>query len=192
VPAPTTPWVNPGQFTVKLTVNGKTYSQPITVKQDPRVKTPAPAMQQVYTLSKATYYAALDAQTAAKQAQAIRDQIATIQAQASGAAANALASLDRKIAPLAPPQEANSGRGGRGGAPAPPLDSLTGASAALAGVMNLLQRADVRPTTVQLDAIAAARGTASAAMAKWNTIKTVDVPALNATLKAAGLPPLTP
>ena len=32
IAAPTTPWVNPGRFTVKLTVNGKTYSQPIVVK----------------------------------------------------------------------------------------------------------------------------------------------------------------
>jgi hypothetical protein len=30
VPNPTTPWVNPGTFTVKLTVNGKTSSQPLT------------------------------------------------------------------------------------------------------------------------------------------------------------------
>ena len=41
VPSPTTPWANPGTYTVRLTVNGKTYSQPIAVKQDPRVKTPA-------------------------------------------------------------------------------------------------------------------------------------------------------
>jgi photosystem II stability/assembly factor-like uncharacterized protein len=206
VPAPTTPWVNPGQFTVKLTVNGKTYSQPITVKQDPRVKTPAAAMQQVYTLSKATYYAALDAQNAAKQAQAVRDQIAKLRPQVNGAAADALTAFDRKIAPLAPPIEANAGgRGGgdastgsgqagsgRGNAPAAPPDSLAGVSAGLAGVMNLLQGADVRPTTVQLQAIAAARAAASTAMTRWNAVNTVDIPALNATLKAAGLPPVTP
>jgi photosystem II stability/assembly factor-like uncharacterized protein len=58
VPAPTTPWVAPGEYTVKLTTNGKTYAQPITVKQDPRVKTPALAMQQVYTLSRAMYFEA--------------------------------------------------------------------------------------------------------------------------------------
>src|SRR5439155_13120934 len=73
VPAPTTPWVNPGQFTVKLNVNGRSYTQPIVVKQDPRVRTPALVMQQVYTLSKATYYGALDAQSAARQARALRD-----------------------------------------------------------------------------------------------------------------------
>src|SRR6185436_20808964 len=78
VSAPTTPWVNPGAFTVKLTVNGKSYTQPIVVKQDPRVKTPALAMQSVYTLSKATYYGAVDAQAAARQARALRDQIADV------------------------------------------------------------------------------------------------------------------
>ena len=71
VPAPTTPWVAPGQYTVKLTANGATYAQPIAVKQDPRVKTPAVAMQQVYTLSSAMYYemkAATEAAAAAQQA----------------------------------------------------------------------------------------------------------------------------
>src|SRR5476649_890193 len=66
--SPTTPWVNPGQFTVKLTVNGTSYSQPIAVKPDPRVKTPPLAMAQVYSLSKATYYGALEARGAAQQA----------------------------------------------------------------------------------------------------------------------------
>ena len=158
MPAPTTPWVNPGQFTVKLTVNGKSYTQPIVVKQDPRVKTPALAMQQVYTLSKATYYGAVDAQAAARQARALRDQIAGLRPRASGAAADALAALDKKLESLEPTPQAPAegrGRGGRGGgrgggAPAAPAGSLSAASAALAGVMNLLQGADVRPTTVQL------------------------------------------
>jgi hypothetical protein len=73
------------------------------------------------------------------------------------------------------------------GAPTAPPDSLAGASAALAGVMNLLQGADVAPTTVQLNAIAGARASASQTMAKWTAIKTADLSALNAKLKAAGL-----
>jgi photosystem II stability/assembly factor-like uncharacterized protein len=198
VSSPTTPWVNPGQFTAKLTVNGKSYTQPIVVKQDPRVKTPALAMQQVYTLSKATYYGAVDAQAAARQARALRDQIADVRPRASGAAADALATLDKKLESLEPTPQAPAegrGRGGRGGgrgggAPAAPPGSLSAASAALAGVMNLLQGADVRPTTVQLTAIANARTTAAETMAKWTAIKTVDVVAVNAALKAAGLPSL--
>jgi hypothetical protein len=196
VPAPTTPWVNPGQYTVTLTVNGRTWSQPITVKQDPRVKTPALALQHIYTLSKATYYGALDAQHAAEQARGLRDQVAKVRPQATGAVADALAALDRKVEALEPPPVLSAGgaggRGGRGAAPAPPSDTLSGASALLAGVMNLLQGADVRPTMVQVNAIANARATASRVMARWTAIKTVDLAALNAKLKAAGLTPVAP
>ena len=130
--------------------------------------------------------------------------------QAAGAIADALAAFDQKVAVLAPTPQPNEGgrggrgpstgsgqagsggRGGRGGTPAAAPDSLVAASAALAGVMNLLQGADVRPTTVQLDAIANARATASKAMSKWTAIKTVDLPALNAKLKAGGLLAINP
>jgi hypothetical protein len=53
--------------------------------------------------------------------------------------------------------------------------------------MNLLQAADVQPTAVQLTAIAAARAQSTRVMARWNTIAGVDLAALNAKLKAAGL-----
>ena len=35
---PKGPWVVPGTYTVKLTANGKSYTQPLTVRMDPRVK----------------------------------------------------------------------------------------------------------------------------------------------------------
>jgi hypothetical protein len=38
-PVATAPWVMPGNYTVKLTVNNKVYAQSFTVKMDPRVKT---------------------------------------------------------------------------------------------------------------------------------------------------------
>jgi hypothetical protein len=177
IAAPTTPWVNPGTFTVKLTVNGQSYTQPIVVKADPRVKTPALAMQQVYSLSKAMYYGALDVQAAARQARDLHEQIAARQAQANGEVADALTALDKKVQALI------------GAAPAGP-DTLTGASAGLAGVMNTLQGADVRPTTVQLKAITTARTAADGATAKWAAIKDVDLPALNAKLAAARLAPV--
>jgi photosystem II stability/assembly factor-like uncharacterized protein len=74
VPAPTTPWVAPGTYTVHLQVNGKTFEQPIVVKPDPRVKTPALAMQQVYTLSRAMYYETLAAAAALDAAQKASNQ----------------------------------------------------------------------------------------------------------------------
>jgi len=190
---PTTPWANPGTHTVRLTVNGKSYTQPIVVKADPRVKTPATAMQQIYTLSRAAYDEAVKTRDAATQARALRDQIATVLPQATGATSAALSAYDTRLETLAG-AAAVGGRGGRGGGggrggagDAPAVETLSGASTALGGVMNLLHGADVRPTTVQLNAIAAARAHGAQVMARWTALSTTELAALNRTLTAAGL-----
>lgn len=202
VPAPTAPWVAPGRYTVKLTVNGKTYSQPLTVKQDPRVKTPALVMQQVYSLTKAAYAGASDAQKAAQDAQRLRDQIAKLRSPASEDVRAALEAFDRKVEALAGAPAGTGGRGaGRGGAPGGqgrggpggPVDTgtLAGIGAALAGVMNLLQAADVQPTALQVKTMTTAQDNARAVMARWSAIKTTELAALNARLKTAGLAPVS-
>ncbi len=48
---PLGPAVLPGQYTVKLTAGGKTYTQPLLVKMDPRVKTPPAGLLQGFTLA---------------------------------------------------------------------------------------------------------------------------------------------
>ncbi len=107
---------------VKLTVDGKSYTQPIVVKQDPRVKTPALAMQQVYALTSAAYYGAAEARIAAARLGAVRQQLAKIQAQ--GAVAQALAAFGQKAAalegtppPPAVPGGVEAGAGDRGRRP---------------------------------------------------------------------------
>ncbi|RPJ75098.1 MAG: hypothetical protein EHM24_04890 [Acidobacteria bacterium] len=52
---PRGPWVVPGTYTVRLTVAGQRYDQPLTVKMDPRVKTPLPGLQRQFVLSKQMY-----------------------------------------------------------------------------------------------------------------------------------------
>jgi hypothetical protein len=192
----TTPWVSPGTYTVTLTVGGKSHSQPITVKQDPRVKTPAAVMQHVYGVTDAMYFGAVDAQEAAAAIAAMREQAAKIQAQ--GPAAQALEAFVKKAAALEGqrPAAGGGGRGGapgggRGGAPAAPAsDTLWGVSALLAGQMNAMQAADVAPTANTLTAVTAALSAADVVMARWGSLNATDLPALNATLKAAGLPPI--
>jgi hypothetical protein len=56
--------------------------------------------------------------------------------------------------------------------------------------MNSMQGADVAPTANTLAAVASGRAAAAATMARWNTLKTVDLPALNAQLRGAGLEPI--
>jgi photosystem II stability/assembly factor-like uncharacterized protein len=54
-PDATSPWVMTGNYTVKLTANGKTYSQPLTIKIDPRVKTTTDKIKQIHDLSVQCY-----------------------------------------------------------------------------------------------------------------------------------------
>jgi photosystem II stability/assembly factor-like uncharacterized protein len=191
--APGTPWVSPGTYTAKLTVDGRSYTQPIVVKQDPRVKTPALAMTQVYTLTRAMYFGAVDAQRAAAEVAALRAQATAVAAKAQGPAAVALAAFEKKAAALEGQRPAGGGgqRGGgqRGGgaAPAPPPESLWAVATLLGGQMNSMQAADVAPTSGTLAAVTQAQAAAAKVMARWNGLKTVDLPALNGTLKAAGL-----
>jgi len=194
-----TPWANPDTYTVQLTVDGKSYTQPITVKQDPRVKTPALAMQQVYSLTRAMYFGAVDAQRAAIALGTMRAQATALAAKAQGPAASALASFEKKAAALEGQRPAAGGgqRGGGGGGqrggpatPAPPPDTLWAVSSLLGGQMNSMQAADVAPTSATLASVTAAQTAAAGVMARWNALKMVDLPALNAALKAAGLGPI--
>ena len=117
-------------------------------------------MQQVYTLTDAMYFGAVEAQeAAAAAARCLREQAAKIQAQ--GAAAQALAAFVQKAAALEgqrpgggrrrPRRRWAAARGGpRRRRPAP--DTLWAVSALLAGQMNAMQAADVAPTANTLAA----------------------------------------
>ncbi len=54
------PWVAPGTYTVRLTSNGQTTTQPITVKMDPRVKI-TPEVQRLFALTTQIQNAAMEA-----------------------------------------------------------------------------------------------------------------------------------
>ena len=45
----------PGTYAVNLTVDGKTYTQSLLVKMDPRVKTPLEGLRQQFAFSKEMY-----------------------------------------------------------------------------------------------------------------------------------------
>ena len=195
-PAPGTPWVSPGTYRVKLTANGKTVSQSITVKQDPRVKTPALTMQQVYAATSALYFGAVDAQAAIAKAAAWRDQIGTVRGSASGDAAAALTAFERKLeAVVGAPAAGAGGRGGRGGgggapqsaAATPAAETVQSVRTQLGALMNSMQAADVAPPANTLNAVAAARAAALRVMGKWKALETIDLPAVNARLRAAGV-----
>jgi hypothetical protein len=194
-PAPSTPLVVPGTYTVKLTVNGTTYTQPIVVKADPRVKTPTLVLQQLYTLITGTYFGTIELRAVQDRARSLREQVAARLPQATSNAKAALEAFDKKVEAIAgagTTAAPGGGRGGRGGAApvATTPDTLAGAAGALGGLVNSLGAADVQPTANQVSAITTAQAAAARVMTRWKSLLAVDLPALNTTLRGAKIEPV--
>jgi PKD repeat protein len=220
VPTPTTPWANPGTYTVKLTVDGKSVTQPITVKQesarediDDRDAVDLRGDQgdvrrrrrRAGSRAAGTGSARSNRRTESERPPApVADAVAAVDKKLEaliGAGAAAGPVVDGPAVPVAVAEAADevavaargrpaTGRPFRQPAPAgpPPPATLSGASSALSARHEFpMQGADVQPTANQLAAIAAARKTAAEPMSRWVAIKTVDLPALNLKLKAAGV-----
>ena len=70
---PRGPWALPGQYTVRLTVGGKAYSQLLTIRMDPRVKTPLAALAQEHAMAVSLFDGiASDSAAVAQRAQRAR------------------------------------------------------------------------------------------------------------------------
>ena len=71
VHTPAAPWAPPGGYVARLTVNGRSFTQPLTLRLDPRVKTPVAGLRQRATLTAEMYDAAAAAHAAYLQARSI-------------------------------------------------------------------------------------------------------------------------
>jgi photosystem II stability/assembly factor-like uncharacterized protein len=154
---PTAPWAPPGRYTVRLTVSGKSYTQPLTLRLDPRVRTPAAGLQQLAALTREMYDVAARARGAYKEARALADSM-------SGARRARLDSL----APATPRQPPRGFGRPRGPTPPPTLESAS--DAALAAAMGM-QDAEATPTAAQVAACARARAQVSQVLARWARLK---------------------
>jgi hypothetical protein len=188
-PSVSSPWAAPGAYTVRLTVGGKSYTQPMVLKMDPRIKTPALGLAQLTALTTEMHDGARKTRDAYTMARALAAELVNTQ----GADA---AAFKAKIDSIAPPGPAGGGgrggRGGRGGgggllaaAPAGP-PTLESASAAMNAAAMAMQAADVAPTANQVAACGKARTAAAQVLGKWTALSTTGLAALNVKLKASG------
>ena len=157
---PVAPWAPPGGYTVRLAVNGKSYTQPLTLRLDPRIRTPAAGLRQLAALSREMYDLAAAAHAADHAARARIDSVpATLRAQ---------------IESLAPSPGRAVGRPGQAGPsprPPPPPTLESASRAALAAAMAM-QDADAPPTAAQVAACTRARALVNTVMARWRQLNT--------------------
>lgn len=178
----------PGTYSVRLTVNGKSYTQPLTVRMDPRIKTPLADLQKQFRTAMEVSQKQGEVSDARRNVTSLREQIKKLREQTSGNAAldSSLASLDREAEaiegiPPAPTPVA--------GVPGPlmPGSDLIFLSTEYGQIAAAVNSGDAAPTAEATKAFAEANATLAAAMAKWKELLAKDLPAVNAQLQKAGL-----
>ena len=158
--AASTPWAAPGRYTVRLTADGKTFTQPLDLVLDPRVRTEPSVVAQISALSREMYDGAVTLRATYESARAMSDRLT----------GTAEASFKAQIDSIAPPPV-------RGARPAFGFRQAVAGPATLESVRTTMmaaamsmQDAEVAPTDREIAAVENARLQFKEIMQRWNAL----------------------
>jgi photosystem II stability/assembly factor-like uncharacterized protein len=182
--------VPPGTYTVRLTVNGKSHSEKVTVTNDPRSPVNLAALKAQDALVRKLSAAERLAWAAFQRADTTRGQLRTLTASDStSAAAKAIREYIAKLDTLGGAAPAPGGGGfGFGGANARP--TLVQLVNRFLNQLGTFENGDVAPTAAMLAAYQSACNDLGKSITTWRALNGENLSALNAALTAAGRTPL--
>jgi photosystem II stability/assembly factor-like uncharacterized protein len=176
---PLGPRVPPGNYTVRLTVDGKSFTAPLSVRLDPRIKTPPEALQKKYQVEMHLTSTLTDTTQALTEGDSIRTQLENLHTD-SPQTKDAIEQFQKKLGALL---------GGSGGF-APPsaevtLGRVNGETATLYGQ---IWQVDAGPTSAQMAALASVDRDSTDMLKHWSEFKNEELPALNQLLRQSQAP----
>jgi photosystem II stability/assembly factor-like uncharacterized protein len=183
------PLAVPGEYTVKLTANGKSSTQPLTIKLDPRLKTPQDALQRQFGLASKLAARLGEVSMALEQVSGLRKQIDERKKEAAGNSEvlGALEELGKNVE-AAMETDSDAGFGLFGLAPpGKEHESLSEVSAALTGLLIIVDSSDLGPASDAASASAQWEVSARETLARWTAFQREDVAGVNALLEKAKL-----
>jgi hypothetical protein len=176
-PAATSPWAMPGNYIVKLTINGQTFSQPLIVRMDPRVKTSIKDLETQNALALICYEGRQQSMQVLQEISNVRKQVKTLMLSSKVPNPQSIKDVNDKLAAM---EGSNNRRSGG-------EESFNKLNNSFASVFNILESADMPPTTQAVNAVPVLQMSFKQLLEKWSSIKTVDLSKLNAELKKAGV-----
>jgi hypothetical protein len=179
---PLGPTALPGHYNVRLTVNGITYSAPLIVKMDPRVKTSPVGLERKFQLEMRLVSLMSQTSEAVVQAGSIREQLQKMN-EHPGSASHSIQALQKKLGAIL---------GATAGFLAPPSaePTLRRVNGQVDPLYGQVWQVDAEPTASQLQAATAVERDLSDVMRRWDAFKSTDLPAFNRELRGASLPEL--
>jgi len=189
---PSGPLAVPGNYTVRLTAHGKSSSQPLTIKMDPRVKTPQDALVRQFELASKISAREGEVSEAIQQIAELQKQLGVRKKEASDKSdvAKTLDGLNQKLEAMI----VSDGDGGFGlyglAFPRKEPESITKVASALNGLLSIVESADVGPTADAVTAHEKWDKAAGEALARWADFQNKDLANANAVLQKANLKPV--
>jgi photosystem II stability/assembly factor-like uncharacterized protein len=177
--SPQGPYVVPGQYSVRVTTNGKTETAPLVIKMDPRVKITAAGLEQQFRLQMRLSSLLTKTSQAVMQAKSVDDQLEKISGQASGTVKQSIGDFKKKLSAV---------RESAAESKEPALGSV---NEAVGSLYDEVDRGDAVPTIAQTQATTKEEKDGTEVLKQWANIKAKDLAALNAELRDAKLPEIT-
>jgi photosystem II stability/assembly factor-like uncharacterized protein len=177
-PQATSPWVVPGNYTVTLSVGGKTLTQNMIVAMDPRVQASAAELQEQFDVSWRLYQTRMKLAPIGEKFDDIAEQLTKMKARGAERTdlTEKLEAFSQELMKFGPPHQ-------RPGAPPSffVLDSTK-------HLFDDIESADAAPTASTKAAVADLETRVDAAVEAWRQLVQTDLPALNQQLRQTGFP----
>ena len=167
----------PGVYTLTLTVDGRRYTQRVTVRNDPRSPATPAALTAQHALLASITEGMNSAWSAYQQAQTVRTLLA--KAASAGAPSEVAAASTTLTARIDSVLGSAGGRGGRGGGGSAGFPSSRGVNGALAGQLSAQENGDQAPTLAMRAAFASSCADLDKVLALWARVVATDIPAFN-------------
>jgi photosystem II stability/assembly factor-like uncharacterized protein len=183
-------WALPGNYTVKLTVEDKSYTEPLIVKMDPRISTSLADLAKQFEMESGAVEGMNESYETLEQVQSVRAQLKDRAAKAGkGAAANAIAALDKQAAEIeGGTQSVFFGLPPSGKQP----ETLSTLNQHFGEILAVADSADAAPAAQATVVYKELEGALESLLSRWTKLRQEEIPSLNTLLKNANLPAIDP
>jgi photosystem II stability/assembly factor-like uncharacterized protein len=180
----------PGRYVVKLTVNGKSQEQPLTLHMDPRIKTPASELHAQFEMEMGAVRGMNESFKSLEQVRSVREQLTKRSNEAGNSPLSAsLSAAQKKVAGLEGSAE-SSFFGGPASGKRP--ENFSTLNQHFGNLLAVADSADSAPTAQAQSAYHEEVEALHNLEAQWAAIRKQDIPQLNVELVKAGKTPINP
>ncbi len=187
------PWALPGRYSVRLTVNGKSMTEPLVVKMDPRVNVSGEDLARQFEADQSLAGAYGEVAAIGTQAGRVHAQIQALgeKVRKNKKLTGELAALDAQLrGVLAPEGGVSQGVFGLN-VPGDEDETPRALPGALRALMNIVESADAAPSADAATAITGLLEARRSVVSRWKEITAQVLPRVNELLRGAHLELLT-